>query len=91
MNDEQILFQRYDITVTPSRLMVGSKTYAIRNIVSTKGLEICPGWLGRLMGGQPEYSVILATAAGEISAYSTPDSELVSDLLAALDNAIAGM
>lgn len=89
MSNETVLFKRADVTVTPSRFMVGSKTYAIRNIVSTRGLQESPGWLGALFGGKTIYRVLLTTAAGELSAYESKDRDLIGDLLEALDRAIA--
>jgi hypothetical protein len=90
MVEEKVLFRRNDICVTPTRFMVGSKTYAIRNIVSTKGIEVRPGCLGALLGNRTEYRVILTTSAGEVGAYSSFDPEIVDKLLGALDMAIVG-
>lgn len=89
MANEWTLFRQAEIAVTPTRFMVGSKTYAIRNIVSTEGFELRPGWLGALIGKRKEFKVIITTAAGKITAYSSTDRALVGDLLEALDNAIA--
>jgi hypothetical protein len=88
MSDEIVLFQRCEIVVTASRFMVGSKTYAVRNIVSTRGLEITPGCLNALFGARSKYVVSLTTAAGEVQAYKSNDKEFVGDLLEALDRAI---
>ena len=90
MAGEAVLFQRADIIVTPTRFMVGSKTYAARNIVSTRGLEERPGCIGALLGHRPVYWVLLATAAGELRAYESSDCDMIGDLLTALDKAIAG-
>jgi hypothetical protein len=89
MNEEKTFFKKLDITVTSSRFVVGSKTYAIRNIVSTRGLEIRPNLFGLIFGAKKEYQVILQTSAGDVQAYQSTDPEVVSDLLAALDKAIA--
>jgi hypothetical protein len=89
MKDERVFLRKLDLTVTASRFMVGSKTYAIRNIVSTRGLEIRPGFLARIFGAQTEYRVILQTSAGDVHAYTSEDPAIVAELLEALDNAIA--
>jgi hypothetical protein len=89
MKPEETLFQRNDLAVTTARFMVGSKTYAIRNIVSTRGIEIRPGFLGRLFGKRSEYRVLITTSAGELSAYNSSDATTIADLLDALDKAIA--
>ena len=89
MKPEKTLFQRNDLVVTTSRFMVGSKTYAIRNIVSTRGIEIRPGFLSRLFGKRPEYRVLITTSAGEFSGYNSSDATTIADLLEALDKAIA--
>ena len=89
MNQERTFLRKLDITVTATRLMVGSKTYSIRNIVSTRGIEIRPGFFGRIFGAKSEYQVILQTSAGDVQAYTSHDPEIISELLTALDNAIA--
>ena len=89
MKIEKTLFQRNDLTVTTARFMVGSKTYAVRNIVSTRGIEVRPGLLGRLFGKRSEYRVLITTSTGELSAYNSSDATTVADLLDALDKAIA--
>jgi hypothetical protein len=88
MPEEKTFFNRGDIIVTTSRFMVGSKTYAVRNIVSTRGLEITPGCLSALLGAKSGYVVAVTTAAGEERAYISKDKEFVGDLLEALDKAI---
>ncbi len=89
MADEKVLFRNGNVVVTPTRFMIGSKTFAVRNIVSTRGLEIRPGCLGQLLFQKPEYCVSLSTSAGEIEAYKSNDKVLIGDLLEALDKAIA--
>jgi len=86
---EKVFFQRGEVTVTTTRLMVGSKTFSINNIVSTRGLEITPGLIGKLFGAKSEFVVQLSTAAGDVEAYKSEDSDFISDLLNALDEAIA--
>jgi hypothetical protein len=88
MKPENTLFKRNELTVTTARFMVGSKTYAVRNIVSTRGIQVRPGWIGCLLGRRPEYRVLITTSAGELSAYSSSDATTVADLLDALDKAI---
>ena len=90
MADESVLFRHGDVVVTPTRFMVGSKTYAIRNIASSRGVQVRPGCLGRLIGEKMVYGVFLATSAGQIDAYSSKDPKVIEDLLEALDRAIVG-
>jgi hypothetical protein len=87
---EEIIYQNADITITRSRFMVGSKTYAIRNIVTTKGLHHDPSWFRRLVFKEYEkYEVVLQTTAGEVSAYESSVPDSIGDIIEALDKAIA--
>lgn len=50
MNDEQVFFQQDEITVTNARFVVGSQTFAMRNITSVRSEKIdakveYPGYL----------------------------------------------
>ena len=70
--------------------MVGSKTYSVRNIVTTKGLEHDPSLLRRwLFGEHHKFEVVLQTAAGDISAYESQNPDIITDVINALDEAIA--
>ena len=74
--------------MTDARFVVGSQTYAIRNITSVKGIEIIPGPIGRLLGYKSMFAVVLSTAGGEIRAYESKDSDLIGDVLETLNQAI---
>jgi hypothetical protein len=87
---EKVIFKRGDLLVTQSRFHVGAKTYAIRNIVTTRGLVIKPGFIDRILRKKTRYVVVITTTAGEIQAYESPEPELIDRLLNALDRAIAG-
>jgi hypothetical protein len=87
---EITLLDRGDVVVTDSRFMVGSKTYAIRSIVSVRGIEIAPGFLRqRWFGERHRYSILLSTASGETPAYESQGGDLIGDILEALNHAIA--
>ena len=88
MTSESTILQREGVTVTDARFIVGSQTYAIRNITSVKGIEIIPGPIGRLLGYRSMFAIVLSTAGGEIQAYQSKDSDLIGDVLEALNQAI---
>jgi hypothetical protein len=88
MLNETTLLHRGDITVTDARFMIGSQTFAIGGITSVRGIEITPGLVRRLFGGTSTFAIILKTAAGEIQAYESKDSDLIGDTLEALNQAI---
>jgi hypothetical protein len=84
MNTENVLFKRGDVTVTNSRFIVGSQTYAIRNITSVKvekldsneqqpGLWIFLGVIGVLFGAfDKSWTIVLGgLAVAAFGAYST--------------------
>ena len=47
------------------------------------------GLIGKLFGAKSEFVVQLSTAAGDVEAYKSEDSDFIGDLLNALDKAIA--
>ncbi len=74
--------------MTDARFIVGSQTYAMRGITSVKGIEITPGFFARLFGETSTFAVVLSTAGGEVRAYESKDSDLIGDVLEALNQAI---
>jgi hypothetical protein len=61
---EDVYFDRDRVLVTPTRFAVRGKTYAVRNIVSTRGITETPGCLGWLFGEKTRYAVVITTSAG---------------------------
>lgn len=88
MSNERTFFDRGNVTVTDSRFIVGSQTYAMRGITSVKGIEITPSIFARLFGQKSNFAVILFTAGGEVRAIESKDSDFIGDVLEALNNAI---
>jgi len=86
--EEHVIYNYNNMFVSDKRFMVGGKTYAIRNIVSTRGIEYSPGCLGIFFGKSRNYKLILTTSSGELTVYETTDSKVLNALLTALDKAI---
>jgi hypothetical protein len=59
--------------------MVGSRTGAIREIPSACGIEINLRLLRIRPGQTPTFAIIPSTAAGEIQANQSKDSDLIGD------------
>jgi len=45
MADESVYYRNGEVSVTSARFIVGSQTYAMRNVTSVKGITIWPGRL----------------------------------------------
>ena len=125
MSTEKIYFEQGDITITGARFVIGSKTFAMRNITSVQIVEneskaAIPGYLiliGIAMTGigfagshkdiafaglviaaagvysawnqKSTFSVVLTTAAGEVSAYTSEKREFIATIVQALNRSIA--
>jgi Family of unknown function (DUF6232) len=124
MSTERTYFQQGDVTVTSARFIVGSQTFAMRNITSVQTVEIEPdspnpgylmilgcviavigfanssistGILGLVIvaaGGYwswhqtSTFSVVLTTAAREVSAYTSQNRKFIATIVEALNLSI---
>jgi Family of unknown function (DUF6232) len=125
MTTEKTYSQQGDITVTSARFIVGSQTFAMRNITSVQIVEnkpnnpypgylmiigcvtaligfsnssISAGILGLVIAAAGVYwawhqtstfSVVLTTAAGEVSAYTSQNRKFIATIVEALNLSIA--
>jgi hypothetical protein len=74
------LFQEAGVTVTKSVIVVGGETFPVGAITSVKGLET--GRFGGLL--KSDFSVVLTTSAGEVSALTSRDKLLISKVIEAI-------
>jgi len=124
MSTERTYFQQGDVTVTSARFIVGSQTFAMRNITSVQTVETepdspYPGYLMMLGGAlaiggfanssitagilgvviaaaggywswqqTSTFSVVLTTAAGEVSAYTSQNRKFIAATVEALNLSI---
>ena len=80
MINETTILQRENITVTDARFIVGSQTYAIRGVISVKGIEITPNFFARFLGETSTFAIVFRTSGGEGRVFHSKDSDLVSKL-----------
>jgi hypothetical protein len=64
MLNKTTILQRVGIPVVADRFMVGSRTDAIREIPSVRGIELNLRLLRRRSGQPPTFAIIPSTAAG---------------------------
>ena len=81
MLNKTTILQRVSISTVADRFMVNSRTDAIRRIPSVRGIEITPDLSSRLTGQTFNFAIIPSTAAGEIQANKSKDSDLIGDPL----------
>jgi len=75
------ILQRVGIPVVADRFMVCSRTDAIREIPSVRGIELNLRLLRRRSGQTSTFAIIPSTAAGKIQANKSKDSDLIGDPL----------
>ena len=75
------ILQRVGIPVVADWLMVGSRTSAIREIPSVQGIKLNLRLLRTQPGKTSNLAIIPSTAAGEIQANKSKDSDLIGDPL----------
>ena len=75
------ILQRVGIPVVADRFMVGSTTDAIRRTPSVRRIEINLRLLRRRSAQTSNFAIIPSTAAGEIQANKSKDSDLIGDPL----------
>ena len=75
MLNKTTILQRVGFPVLADRFMVGSRTDAIREIPSVRGIELNLRLLRRRSGQTSTFAIIPSTAAGKIQANKSPDSD----------------
>jgi hypothetical protein len=81
MLNKTTILLRVVIPVIAHRFMVGSRTDAIREIPSVRGIELNLRLLRIRPGQTSTFATTTATAAGEIQANKSKDSDLFGDPL----------
>ena len=81
MLNKTTILQRVSIPVVADRFMDRSRTTAIRKIPSVRGIELNLRLLRIRPGQTPTFAIIPSTAAGEIQANKSKDSDLIGDPL----------
>jgi hypothetical protein len=81
MLNKTTILQRVSIPVVADRFMDRSRTTAIRKIPSVRGIELNLRLLRIRPGQTPSFAIIPSTAAGEIQANKSKDSDLIGDPL----------
>jgi hypothetical protein len=78
------LFQDADVTVTKTLIYSGGETFPVGAITSVKGVETTG--LGGLL--KSDFSVVLTTSSGEVTALTSQDKLLISRVIEAIRLAI---
>jgi hypothetical protein len=82
MLNKTTILKRVGIPVVADRFMVGSRTDAIREIPSARGIKLNLRLLRIRPGQTPTFAIIPSTAAGcDIQANKSKDSDLIGDPL----------
>jgi len=81
MLNKTTLLQRVVIPVIADQFMVRSRTTAIRGIPSVRGIKLNLRLLRMRPGQTSNFATSTATAAGEIQANKSKDSDLIGDPL----------
>ena len=80
MLNKTTILKRVGIPVVADRFMVGSRTDAIREIPSARGIKLNLRLLRIRPGQTPTFAIIPSTAAGcDIQANKSKDSDLIGD------------
>jgi hypothetical protein len=75
MLNKTTMLQRVGIHMIVDRLMVASRTNAIRGIPVAQSIEITPDLSNRLSGPTSNFAITPSTAAGEIQPDTSNDSD----------------